>query len=192
MWYKQQLLEVLHKSGAVMKGEFILKSGRTTDVYIDCRRVFLSSHYLSAIVPAYVEVLKHDLNDHTLLCGIPTSGLVLVGGLLQRLAVHRDVRACYLRPETKDHGTKQGYEGEVRPGDKVILLDDVITSGNTVKKALFDLKSRGLEVTRIVVMVNRLLLSPCDDWESSHTGAGPVKTLFGVPFTALLNFNEIV
>lgn len=178
MWYKQQLREILHKSGAVMRGEYLLKSGLTTDTYIDCRKVFLSSHYLSSIIPAYMEVLKNNLTDHTLLCGIPTSGLVLVGGLLQRLAVHRDVRACYLRPETKDHGTQQNYEGEVRPDDKVILLDDVVTSGQTIKKAVYELRSRGLEVQHIVVMVNRFT-----EYDAC--------TLFGVPFTALLNFNEI-
>jgi len=154
-WYKEKLAQLLVKSKSVLKGDFVLKSGLKTDIYIDCRQLFLNSQYLSTIIPMYIDEIREILDSDTVLCGIPTSGLVLMGGLLQRCAIHRDVRGIYLRPETKDHGTKQNFEGDVRTTDKIILLDDVVTSGSTIIKAISQLTERNLKVTDIIVLLDR-------------------------------------
>lgn len=183
-WYKTVLCDTLIKSGSYLKGDFTLKSGLRTDTYIDCRKMFLDSRWLSTIIPCYVEVLSESWiksDVHTLLCGIPTSGLVLTGAILMRAAVHKDIRACYLRPETKDHGTKKDFEGDIREGDEVYILDDVVTSGDTILKAINQLRARGLNVKAAVTLLDR----------SEGKFSDAISHYFGVRHISMLELREL-
>jgi orotate phosphoribosyltransferase len=139
----------LHEIGAVKFGEFTLKSGRVAPVYVDLR--VLVSHP-DALRQAG-EMLASRLRSLTFdrIAGIPYAGLPL--GVAAALAGSHPL--CYARKEAKTYGTKQLIEGEHRPGERVVLIDDVITDGGAKLEGAAPFQATGLTVEDILVLVDR-------------------------------------
>jgi uridine monophosphate synthetase len=135
--------------GAVKFGEFTLKSGRTAPVYVDLR--ILVSHP-DALRQAG-EILASKLRSLTFdrIAGIPYAGLPL--GVAAALAGGYPL--CYARKEAKQYGTKQLIEGEHQPGERVILIDDVITDGGAKLEGAAPFQAAGLIVEEVLVLVDR-------------------------------------
>jgi uridine monophosphate synthetase len=100
-------------------------------------------------VASYIEVLKEL--DFDLIAGVPYAALPLAAGVALRL----NLPLIYPRKETKAHGTGQNIEGAFQPGQRVVLMEDVITSGGSILKATEALGAAGLDVHDAVVMVDR-------------------------------------
>jgi uridine monophosphate synthetase len=139
----------LHKIGAVKFGEFALKSGRVAPVYVHLR--VLVSH-TEALLQAG-EMLASQLRSLTFdrIAGIPYAGLPL--GVAAALAGGYPL--CYARKEAKSYGTKQLIEGEHRPGERVVLIDDVITDGGAKLEGAAPFLTAGLVVEDVLVLVDR-------------------------------------
>jgi len=139
----------LHDIGAVKFGEFTLKSGRVAPVYVDLR--VLVSHP-DALRQAG-EMLASRLRALTFdrIAGIPYAGLPL--GVAAALAGNYPL--CYARKEAKTYCTKQLIEGEHHPGERVVLIDDVITDGGAKLEGVVPFQAAGLIVEDVVVLVDR-------------------------------------
>jgi uridine monophosphate synthetase len=135
--------------GAVKFGEFTLKSGRTAPVYVDLRVLVSCPDALrqaGEILAAKLRSLTFDR-----IAGIPYAGLPL--GVAAALAAGYPL--CYARKEAKQYGTKQLIEGEHHPGERVVLIDDVITDGGAKLEGAVPFQSAGLIVEDILVLVDR-------------------------------------
>jgi orotate phosphoribosyltransferase len=139
----------LHEIGAVKFGEFTLKSGRVAPVYVDLR--VLVSH--PDALRRAGEMLASRLLSLTFdrIAGIPYAGLPL--GVAAALAGSHPL--CYARKEAKTYGTKQLIEGEHKPGERVALIDDVITDGGAKLEGVAPYLAAGLIVEDILVLVDR-------------------------------------
>lgn len=152
----KQLLNIA-KERAYQKKKVILASGRESDFYIDVRKISLSSDGAFYIAKCMYERIK-ELGVEGVAVGGPTLG---ADPIIAALAYHAHAEGDKLdvfivRKEAKAHGMKRQYEGpDLKEGQKVILVDDVATTGGSVIKAYEQLKPLGLDVVAAFVVVDR-------------------------------------
>jgi len=139
----------LHDLGAIRFGEFTLKSGQTSPVYIDLRLLVSDPRLMVEVGRAMAGVLSGLRFDR--IAAIPYGGLPI--GQAVALASGRPL--LYPRREVKDYGTRKPIEGTFAAGETVVVLDDLITTGASKVEAIAPLLAAGLKVTDVVVLVDR-------------------------------------
>jgi uridine monophosphate synthetase len=139
----------LFEAGCVKFGSFTMKSGIVSPIYIDLR--LLASHpaLLSQVAGAYMPVIQ-DLKFDCL-AAIPYAALPI--GTAISLQVN--VPMIYHRKEVKEYGTQSSIEGVFDKGDTALVIDDLITTGGSKIEAIERLKTAGLNVTDIAVLIDR-------------------------------------
>lgn len=139
----------LHASGCVRFGEFTLRSGVVSPVYVDLRRLSGRPGLLRRVAASYGSVLGSLTYDHV--GAVPYGALPLATAV----ALERSSSLVWPRRESKEHGTGARVEGEWRAGDRVVLVDDVVTSGISAIEAASLLRAAGLVVEDLVVLIER-------------------------------------
>ena len=153
---QSQLTLALADIGAVKLGEFTLASGKKSPIYIDLR--LLASHpgVLRLVAHAYAGLIRAILDDEDQgssirLAAIPYAA-VPIG---TAVALEMGLPLIYPRKEAKAHGTGRTIEGEFEPGERAIVLDDLITTGGSKLAAIEPLQAAGLRVQDVVVLIDR-------------------------------------
>ncbi len=170
-----RLLELL-RTHAHKRGTFTLASGKTSDFFIDCKRVLLRAEgHLLAGRALLARLGPLDVRGvaGVELGGCPLASAVSFASAAANSAVPLD--ALYVRKAVKDHGSRQLVEGAdaLPAGARVALLEDVVTTGGSSLRALEVLREAGFVVAAVVAIVDRL------------EGGGAAFAASGVPFTAL-------
>jgi len=153
---QSQLTLALADIGAVKFGEFTLASGKKSPIYIDLR--LLASHpgVLRLVAHAYAGLIDSllDSEDRRLgirLAAIPYAALPIGTAV----ALEMGLPLIYPRKEAKAHGTGRTIEGVFQPGERAIVLDDLITTGGSKLAAIEPLEAAGLQVQDVVVLIDR-------------------------------------
>ena len=174
------LIRRLFEIGAIRFGEFTLKSGIRSPFYVDLRVVISFPDVLGSIGALIAAEVARCGGDR--IAGIPYAGLPLAvaASLAARLPL------IYPRREEKGYGTRRRIEGLFEPGERVVLIDDIITDGASKFEAIQPLEEAGLVVKDLVILIDReqggrgllaskgytlhavLTISQCfDEWERS-------------------------
>jgi uridine monophosphate synthetase len=143
-----ELAQQLLKIGAVQFGQFRLKSGLISPIYIDLRLLVSHPDVLRRValdLSRIVQPLKPDL-----IAGVPLAGLPIATAV----SLVSGIPMVYPR-EPKDHGTGKVVEGRFEPGQRVVLVDDLVTTGASKLEAVSSLRTEGLVVEDIVVVIDR-------------------------------------
>lgn len=158
---KREVLEVLRRYSVLHAPEgqpFVLKSGKTSMTYIDVRLAALNARGLSVLSEAIWNKVYHHRTP-TKFAGVALGGCPLATGASliskQSPKMSGPWDALYVRPEAKDHGTGKLIEGSFKPGDGVILLEDVVTSGGSTLKAIQALRDAKLVVREVLAVLDR-------------------------------------
>ncbi|MGD1804423.1 bifunctional orotidine-5'-phosphate decarboxylase/orotate phosphoribosyltransferase [Dapis sp. BLCC M126] len=144
----RDLILQLYDIGCIIFGDHVQASGAIFPYYIDLRKIISIPQIFHKIVTAYAEILK-DL-EFDRIAGIPYGSLPTATGLALRL----ERPMIFPRKEVKAHGTGRLIEGHFQAGEKIVVVDDIMISGNSVIKGAEKLKSVGLEVEDIVVFID--------------------------------------
>ena len=143
------LILELHGIGAVKFGQFKLKSGIISPIYLDLRILVSHPPVLRAAAQALAKVL--GALDFDRIAAIPYAALPI--GAAVALEMNRPL--IYPRREKKEYGTGRSIEGEFCAGETVVVIDDVITTGASKIEAIEPLVAAGLNVRDIVVLIDR-------------------------------------
>ena len=154
MEFVKEFAIFLHQNDIIKFGDFTLASGKKSSYYIDLRLVASFPHIFRKMTKNLQKLVseKTGLDNFDSLVAVPTGGLVIGSAL----AIETVKPLIYVRDKPKDYGTTKSIEGKIFSGMKVVLIDDVITTGNSVTNAIKQLKDAGLSISDVYVIINRL------------------------------------
>jgi uridine monophosphate synthetase len=144
-----EVAEVLSASGCVKFGDFTLKSGKQSPIYLDLRQLIAHPEMLARAAAAYIPLLKGLTFDR--IAGLPYAALPIATAI----SLQTGWPMIYARKEAKAYGTKAQIEGAPTKGERIAMVDDVITTGGAKLEALEKLRGAGLVVEDLAVLVDR-------------------------------------
>lgn len=151
---KEELLNLI-KTKAVQRGERTLASGKKSDFYIDGKQVTLDAHGLLVTARTILAMLA---GQHIDAIGGPTLGADPIAAAVSLLSVQtgNPIQAFIVRKEAKQHGMQKMIEGPViKPGMRVVMVEDVITTGGSVLKAIQEVENLGAKIVKVICLVDR-------------------------------------
>ena len=146
---KAELIKLFKDTGAFKTGDFTLSSGKKSAFYVDCRKISLhpaGAKLIGKIILEKIKELKIDsIGGLTLGADPITSAVVTLS----------DIPGFIVRKKEKSHGTQQKIEGLLAPGHKVVIVEDVATTGASALQAIEAVEAAGAKVVKVVSVVDR-------------------------------------
>ncbi len=190
MTYKESFIQFMIDCGVLTFGEFTLKSGRIAPYFINCGN-YKTGAQLTRLGEYYAECIHdHGISAETLFGpaykGIPLA-VSTVTALYRKFQI--DMAYCFDRKEAKDHGEGGMFVGKtLTDGEKVIIIDDVMTSGKALRESLPKLKSAAdVDVTGMVITVDRM-----EKGTGTFSAVQEVKQEFGITVYPIVTMLDII
>lgn len=164
---------------ALSRGTFKLASGQTSDYYIDLSKVLLDSVGLSLAASLIMEEV--DIWKKVTAIGGPAYGAIpIIAGMLTMFSEHKwPMKGFFVRKETKDYGKKELLEGHLEQDDKVVLVEDVTTTGGSLLKVINEVQKLA-SIVQVISVVDR------------NQGACKLFEDKDIPFKSILNISQIL
>jgi orotate phosphoribosyltransferase len=154
MEFVKEFATFLHQKKIIKFGEFTLASGKKSSYYVDLRLVPSYPHQFRTMIKYLQNNIAESvgLDSFDSLVSVPTGGLVIASAL----AIETVKPLIYVRSKPKDYGTSKSIEGQIQEGMKVVMIDDVATTGGSVVNAIKSLKEANITIEDAYVIVNRM------------------------------------
>lgn len=166
------LMQQLKSCGAIQFGKFILTSGAVSDYYIDIKKASTDPKTLKNIAQS----LQEYTQGYDLIAGMELGAVPLIVAL----SLQTNIPYVIIRKEKRAHGTGKQIEGEDVRNKKVLIIEDVTTSGGSVVKTVHILRDNGAHVDQVVSVVDR------------DSGAKEKMQSLGICLVSLVNVNDIL
>lgn len=154
--YKRRLIEIIIEKSFQYREDppFILASGKTSHYYFNCKPTTLDPEGMNLIGEVLFSMLAET---NITAAGGLTLGADPMANALSVISFQKGkpIKSFIVRKEIKDHGTMSAIEGNVKPGEKVAILDDVITTGGSTITAIERAREAGLIVERAIALIDR-------------------------------------
>jgi len=177
MEFVKEFATFLYQKGVIKFGDFTLASGKKSSYYVDLRLVPSYPHQFRSMI----KHLQNSVIDNTgldrfdSLVSVPTGGLIIASAL----AIETVKPLIYVRSKPKDYGTSKSVEGQITKGMKVVMIDDVATTGGSVVNAIKSLRESDIVIEDTYVIVNRM------------EGAEETLKALGVKMHSIVNIIQI-
>ncbi len=170
----KKVLAVASRVGALLTGEFTLTSGKKSTFYFDAKKLTLSPEGAYHIGKAIFDQLAE--NEIDAVGGVATGAYPIVSAVAVVSYLEGKLLPAFIvREVAKEHGTKRQIEGYLKAGSRIAIVDDVLTTGGSVLKAIEAVEAAKCQVARVIVLVDR------------HEGGGDELRKRGYDCAALLN-----
>jgi len=177
MEFVKEFVRFLHQKEVIKFGDFTLASGKSSSYYVDLRLVPSYPHEFRMMVKYLENQITDDigLDNFESIVSVPTGGLVIASAL----AIETVKPLIYVRSKPKNYGTSKSVEGKIHDGMKVVMIDDVATTGGSVVNAIKSLTDVNIPVKDAYVIVDRM------------EGANEALAELGVKMHSILNILQI-
>jgi len=175
--YDKQALQAMVRNKALQFGDFTLASGKKAKYYLDGKQVTLDSTGARLVGEGILDLLGDELPQAVGGMSIGadpiTAAIVTIAGVRGR-----ELSGFMVRKEAKGHGAQRYIEGPVQPGDRVAIVEDVVTTGGSSLQAIERCEEFGLTVTRVIAIIDRM------------EGGAQAFQARGYPFASLLSIKD--
>ncbi|MGN1036901.1 MAG: orotate phosphoribosyltransferase [Ruminococcus sp.] len=190
MTYKEKFIKFMVDCGVLTFGEFTLKSGRKAPYFINCGN-YKTGSQLEKLGEFYADCIVDNKIDFETVFGPAYKGIPLAVSTVVALSKKYgiDCSYCFDRKEVKDHGEGGMFVGKtLKDGEKVIIIDDVMTSGKALRESMPKLKSSAdVNVTGMVITVDRM-----EKGQGDLSAVQEVKRDFGINVYSIVNMLDII
>jgi orotate phosphoribosyltransferase len=168
---RQRLLGIITRR-SLLRGEFRLTSGRSSNFFIDLKKTMFDPQGAALLADLLFEMIRTE--DVDSVGGMETGAIPLVTALCLRSWPEKPLEGFFIRKEAKGHGTDQRIDGLLDPGSRVILLEDVTTTGGSALRAAEEARRNQCTILKVITVVDRL-----EGAEENFRSAGiPFEALF--------------
>ena len=151
---RQKLLAIIRRASLLQGRDFRLTSGRSSNFFIDLKKTMLDPEGASLLADLLFDKIRAEDVDYV--GGMETGAIPLVAALCMRSWPEKPVKGFFIRKEAKGHGTDQRVDGLLDRGSRVILFEDVTTTGNSVMRAVDQTRLFECTVLKVITVVDRL------------------------------------
>ncbi|HCW16794.1 MULTISPECIES: orotate phosphoribosyltransferase [unclassified Achromobacter] len=182
--------------GVLRFGSFKVKSGRISPYFFNAG-LFNSGGSVGKLAQFYAQALLDSGVQFDMLFGPAYKGIPLATATAVALAGHpamqgqSDVPFAYNRKEAKDHGEGGTLVGAPLKG-KVVIIDDVITAGTSVRESVEIIRAAGAEPAAVLIAMDRMERAGPDDALSAHSAVQDVAKTYGIPVVAIASLSDIM
>ena len=183
--YKQEFIDFMVESSVLKFGDFTLKSGRKSPFFMNAGS-YVTGTQLRKLGEYYAKAIHDNFGLGPAYKGIPLS--VATTMAISEL-YGKDIRYCSNRKEVKDHGDTGILLGSpIKDGDKVVIIEDVTTSGKSIEETFPIIKAQGdVEIKGLMVSLNRM-----ERGKGTRSALDEIKDLYGFPTAAIVSMADVV
>ncbi len=151
---RDRLLGIIRRQSLLQNRDYVLASGRSSSFFFDMKRTMFDPEGASLAADLLFDRIKDEAVD--CIGGLETGAIPIVAALCARSWPEKPIRGFFVRKEAKGHGTDQRIDGLLESGSRVILFEDVTTTGGSVMQAAVAVGQRDCTIVKIIAIVDRL------------------------------------
>lgn len=195
--YKKEFIDFMVECNALKFGSFILKSGRKSPFFMNAG-AYVTGGQLKRLGEFYAKAVHDNFGDDfdvffgPAYKGIP---LAVVTALAYSELYGKEIKYCSDRKEEKDHGADKGslLGYKINDGDRVVIIEDVTTSGKSIEETYPKIKSQetvpgGIKIVGEIVSLNRMEKAP----DSDKAALEVISEKYGFPARAIVSMNDVI
>ncbi|MCL2852132.1 MAG: orotate phosphoribosyltransferase [Defluviitaleaceae bacterium] len=190
MDYKSEFITFMARAGALTFGDFVTKSGRRTPYFVNTGK-YSDGGQISRLGNFYADCIMENVNitENTVLFGPAYKGVALAVSAAVALSGRGvNVGYCFNRKEVKDHGEGGALVGhKLTGGDRVLIIEDVITAGTAVREVLPILQEAGAVVDGLIISVDRM-----ERGAGERTAIQEIWEEYNIPTFPIVNVRDIL
>ena len=173
---RQRLREIIRQESLLQDRDFRLASGRSSNFFFDMKKTMFDPEGAALLADLLFEAICKE--DVDCIGGLETGAIPIVAALCARSWPAKPIRGFFVRKETKGHGTDRRIDGHLDGGSRVILFEDVTTTGGSTMQAVAQARQLGCTIVKVISVVDRL------------EGAEETFRAAGIPFEALFTWRD--